>query len=118
MASSPSRPLELHVDRRAAAAVVHVRGSVSMDEADHLRRQIELLAGEQVPVIVLDLSQMDFICSLGLGAIIAGHVRCRHHHGQIKLVAPSRPVRDLLETTRLTKLFPIYDSVEQALPQS
>jgi len=54
----------------------------------------------------------------GLGAIIAGHARCRHHHGQIKLVAPSRPVRDLLETTRLTKLFPIYDSVEAALPEA
>jgi len=49
MSASPSRPLELHVDRRAAAAVVRVKGSVSMDEADRLRHQIELLAGEQCP---------------------------------------------------------------------
>ena len=67
---------------------------------------------------MLDLHEMDFICSLGLGAIINGHLKSRHHQGQIRLVGPVPPVRELLETTRLTKLFGIYDSVEQALTAS
>ena len=75
-------------------------------------------AAEHVPVIVLDLGQMDFICSLGLGAIITGHLKCRHHQGQIRLVNPTEQVRELLETTRLTKLFTVYETVEQALPQT
>ena len=115
MSTSSNKPLKLEVSREADSAVVKVSGSASMAEADRLRETLEQLAAEQVRVIVLDLREMDFICSLGLGAIITGHLKCRHHHGQIKLVGPVPPVRELLETTRLTKLFSIYESVEQAL---
>jgi len=110
-----NRPLRLKVARQDDAAVVKVAGSVSLSEADRLRERLEKLAAEQCPLIVLDLSDMDFICSLGLGAIISGHLKCRHHRGQIRLAGPSDQVRELLETTRLTKLFEVYDSVDAAL---
>ncbi len=115
MNASPHRPLQLKVTRHSGAAVVAVAGSVSTLEAEKLRTMLEDLAGQEVPVLVLDLSGMDFICSLGLGAIISGHLRCRHHHGQIRLVNPTPSVRELLETTRLTKLFAVFGSVPEAL---
>ncbi len=119
MTTPADKPLRLKVRRHGeAAAVVKVFGSVSISEADRLREQLESLAAERVPVIILDLSEMDFICSLGLGAIISGHLKCRHHRGQIRLVKPLPQVRELLETTRLTKLFGVYDSVEAALPEA
>ena len=117
MTSSGNKPLRMEVTRQGDVAVVKVSGSVSMSEAESLRESLEKLAAEQVPHIVLDLDEMDFISSLGLGAIIAGHLKCRHHHGQIKLVRPRPPVRALLETTRLNKLFGIYESLEQAVPK-
>jgi anti-sigma B factor antagonist len=107
--------LELDVESRGEATVVAVRGSAGMQDADRLRSALEELAEKKVPVIVLDLSGMDFICSLGLGAIINGHLKSRHHKGQIRLVNPQKPIRDLLETTRLTRLFPIYADVDQAV---
>ena len=110
-----NKPLQLKVTRHSEKAVVAIVGSASLNECDRLNEALEGLASERTPVIVLDLSQMDFICSLGLGAIISGHLKCRHHHGQIRLVNPTSSVRELLETTRLTKLFSIYDSVEAAL---
>lgn len=114
MTSSANKPLHLDVAREGNLAVVKVSGSVAMAEAELLREYLERLAAERVPVIVLDLSEMDFISSLGLGAIISGHLKCRHHNGRIKLAGPTRPVCELLETTRLNKLFGIYESVEQA----
>jgi len=109
------QPLRLSVRQVGSAMVLGVRGSAGMDAAEKLRLKLEELAAKQAPVIVVDLSGMDFICSLGLGAIISGHLKCRHHNGQIKLVNPQQAVMQLLETTRLTKLFPIYSSVDQAL---
>ncbi len=117
MTPSANKPLHLEVSRRGKAAVMKVSGSVSMSEADTLRDRLEGLAAQHVPVIVLDLREMDFISSLGLGAIISGHLKCRHHHGQIKLVSPTQAVRELLETTQLDRLFGVYESVDQALPQ-
>ncbi|KPK79757.1 MAG: hypothetical protein AMJ81_12845 [Phycisphaerae bacterium SM23_33] len=118
MTALAHKPLRLDVRREGGAAVVKVSGSVSISDANRLREQLEALAGEKVPVIVLELSEMDFISSLGLGAIISGHLKCRHHRGQIKLVNPTAAVRELLETTRLTKLFGVYGSVEQAVRQA
>jgi anti-sigma B factor antagonist len=116
MTTGPGKPLRLQVSQRGTAAVVRVSGSASMTEADRLQERLEDLAAQRVPVIILDLTEMDFISSLGLGAIITGHLKCRHHRGQIRLVNPTPAVRELLETTRLTTLFGVYDSVEKALP--
>lgn len=97
------------------STVVVIRGSVTIADADSLRAYLENLAGENIPRIVLDLAEMEFICSTGLGAIIMGNLKSSQHGGHICLVNPQPPVRSLLETTRLTKLFRIFDSVDQAL---
>jgi len=115
MSEKLGKMLELATERRGSAVVVTIRGSVSISDADVLAERLEALAAEGVPTVVLDLSEMDFICSAGLGAIISCHVKSRHHRGVIKLVAPRPAVRELFETTRLTKLFDFCDSVEQAL---
>jgi anti-sigma B factor antagonist len=108
-------PLQIDTERRGPDAIVRLRGSVSIAQAESLRQKMESLASEEIPRIVLVLSEMDFICSAGLGAIISGHVKSRHHQGRICLVNPTPAVRQLLETTRLTKLFGVYETVEQAL---
>lgn len=107
--------LALEVKTEGPAVVVRVCGSAGMREAEQMRSALEELAAAQPPLIVLDLTAMDFICSMGLGAIIQSHLRSRHHHGQVRLVNPQPAVQDLLETTRLNKLFQIYSSVEQAI---
>ena len=115
MTPHTEKPIDIQVNRQGDAAVMKVVGSASMAEADQLRTAIEELVSERISVVVLDLSDMDFICSLGLGAIISGHIKCRHHQGQIRLAGPTPSVRQLLETTKLTKLFGIFDTVEDAL---
>ena len=70
MMTSGKQQLTLKVTQQGDAAVVKLAGAVSLSEAEALRDRLEKLAGQRHPVIVLDLSEMDFICSLGLGAII------------------------------------------------
>ncbi len=114
MTEELGKPLEMDVREVGSAAVVHVSGSVDMSDAEKMRVTLEDLAAKPTALIVLDLSDMDFICSVGLGAIISAHLKCRHHQGRICLVNPKPAVRELLETTRLTKLFDIYQTVEEA----
>ncbi|MFB3890398.1 MAG: STAS domain-containing protein [Phycisphaerae bacterium] len=114
----PPEPLKVDVRRLASAPVVRIEGSASFAVADKLRSRLEKLAAEQAPLVVLDLTALDFICSPGLGAIISLHIKSRHHAGRIRLVNPQPAVLEILGTTRLTKLFPIFPNVEQALRQS
>jgi len=113
--SDQTRPLSIDTQQRGQAVLVSLRGSVSISQADVLRAKMEELASRATRTIVIDLGDMDFICSAGLGAIISGHLKSRHHNGRICLANPQPAVRQLLETTRLTKLFGVYETVEEAM---
>lgn len=115
MAGHRQKPLKLHVASVGSAKVLTISGSATMAEADRIRVKLEKLAAADAPIIVLDLSKMDFIGSAGLGALIVGHLHASRRHGQIRLVSPSSQVLGILETTHLTKIFPIYATVDQAV---
>ena len=113
--TSTDQPLTIDVERRPDAVIVRLRGAADMEACPRLRDELLALASEQFPQIILDLAGMTFICSIGLGDIVAAHSRCRHHDGVIKLVSPEPHVADVLEKTKLTRLFRVFETVEQAL---
>jgi len=115
MTLDAGKHLSIRVDDTPRAVVVHVAGAVDMAAADELRGRLEQIAGLQRPLVALDLSGLEFIGSMGLGAIVYAHLLSRNHDGKIALVRPTPPVRKVLETARLNKVFPIYDSVDQAV---
>lgn len=119
--SSPSScrdVLRFEVQRRGKVAVVKLSGSANMDVSGGLQDRLIELVDERIEQLVIDLSELEFISSVGLGAIIAAHLRCRHHKSVVKLVAPRPSIREVLEVTRLTNLFPLHGSVEEAIAAS
>lgn len=108
--------LEIVVQNVAGSAkVIRVSGSASMDTGNQLRDQLVGLLEPGTSRLVLDLTDLEFINSVGLGAIIAAHLRCRRASAEIHLANPQPAIRELLDVTSLTKLFPIHDSVDLAL---
>ena len=86
-----------------------------MATAGNLQQQLIELLDKGADRLILELSQLTFICSVGLGAIIAAHLHCRHHLSEVRLVNPQEAIKDLLKVTRLTRLFAIHDTVEGAI---
>jgi anti-sigma B factor antagonist len=107
--------LRVTIQRHGAATVVKLSGSAHMMVSSALRDQLVGLVDENTHELVLDLADLEFINSVGLGAIIAAHLRCRHHNGVVKVVAPRPAIHELLAVTKLTHLFPVHASVEDAL---
>ena len=58
----------------------------------------------------MDLSTMTFLDSSGLGALISLHKSLRTQNGTVQLVNPSSSVRQILELTRLHRVFEIVNS--------
>ena len=115
MGEKANSELRLEVERRDRAVVIRVVGSVDMTDTDEFAGKLAELTAAQTPVIVLDLSDMEFICSQGLGCIITAHLKGRHYQGLVLLVNPQPAVYELFQTTRLTHLFPVFESVDAAL---
>jgi anti-sigma B factor antagonist len=113
--ASPARTLRIDVEQRGPAAIVTLDGSATVDVSNDLRDRLLSLMVGAVEQVVVDLSGLRFVASAGLGALVAAHLRCRQRGGMLKLVAPPSNILQILNVTHLTKLFPIYESVEAAL---
>lgn len=110
-----NRPIVIDVDRREGVAIVRLAGSCTMNVASQLVDCLATLASESVPLIILEMSALDFIESTGLGAIVAAYLSCRRYGGEVRLVSPESSILKLLEITRLTQLFRVFESVEDAI---
>jgi anti-sigma B factor antagonist len=71
------------------------------------RDQVRGALTEEQRNVEIDLSQMMFIDSCGLGALIALHKTVCARQGQVRLLNPTPPVRQILELTRMQRIFEI-----------
>lgn len=112
----PGDALALDEQRVGRSVVIRLRGSAGMEGAEHLRFRLREIALSAPPLVVLDLTQLDFLYSEALEAILSCHVIVsRRGGGRVCLAGPSPRVREVFETTRLNLLFPIFSNVTDAL---
>jgi N-acetylglucosaminyldiphosphoundecaprenol N-acetyl-beta-D-mannosaminyltransferase len=69
---------------------------------------------DQHSLAVLDLNNVSFMDSIGLGLIMKGFKLCKLAGGGLILLRPSDPVRRLIETLKLDRLIPVAASMEEA----
>ncbi len=89
---------------------VQLIGSCTMEVADQVRECLERVAAEPTRALDVDLSELDFIESSGLGGLVAGYVRCRRRGIDMRLIAPRPQIRRILAITRLDQIMPIHDA--------
>jgi anti-sigma B factor antagonist len=96
------------------AYLVSVEGELDLYSAPRLQAELDALAPDASDV-VLDLSQVTFIDSTALGAILAAGRRLREADGRLALVAATDATRKLLALVGVDRVLPIYESSERAL---
>jgi anti-sigma B factor antagonist len=98
--------------------VVQVTGEVDVYTAPKLREQLVSLVDAGRYDIVVDMDGVEFLDSTGLGVLVGGLKRVRTHDGSLRLVCSQERILKIFRITGLTKVFPIYDSVSDALTAS
>jgi anti-sigma B factor antagonist len=107
--------LGLEVSERGGYAVLSVRGEIDTYTAPRFHEALIALVTEGRRQIVVDLDGVDLLDTTGLGVLIGGLKRVRSHDGELALVCTRPRVLRVFETTRLTKVFPIFDSLDAAV---
>src|SRR4051794_12761190 len=91
-------------------------GELDLHAARDLRPELDDAAGGDAPLLVVDLSEVTFIDSTGLGAILQAHQRLRRQGRAVKVVAPhGSAAAVLLDLSGLRKALAICPSREAAL---
>ena len=106
--------LGLKVEERGDVAVLAVSGEVDVATVPRLREQLHALVASGTPRIVVDLDAVDFLDSTGLGVLVGALKRVRANGGELALVCTAARIRKVFEVTGLTKVFALFDTVDEA----
>jgi anti-sigma B factor antagonist len=108
----------MHVEVRRAGDVVIVdlKGKLTAGLGDQiLRDTLDELLAESWRKILLNLSEVSFLDSAGLGELVAGLKTARNLGADLKVLKASERVRTTLSLARLLPLFEVYDDEAEAL---
>jgi anti-sigma B factor antagonist len=108
----------MHVDTRKSGEVVilDLKGRLTAGLGDQiLRESIDELLAEGFRKILLNLSEVTFMDSAGLGELVAGLKTAKRFSAQLKLLKVGERVQSTLYMSRLLPVFEIYDDEAEAV---
>ena len=82
--------------------------------APDLRQAVVSAVADGCRLLILDISELDFVDSFGLGAVIGALKRLRQRGGELALVCPSRRIRRVFEICDLDRIMALHDSIDSA----
>jgi anti-sigma B factor antagonist len=107
--------LKLETRDENGRTIVKVGGEIDVYTAPKLREQLVELVGAGKYHLIVDMEDVDFLDSTGLGVLVGGLKRVRAHDGSLRLVCTQERILKIFRITGLTKVFPIHASVAEAL---
>ena len=94
----------------AGVTVVDIGGRITLGEGSALlRKTIRELLEEQRTLILLNLADVDYIDSSGIGELVSAFTTTKNQGGELKLLKLTKKVNDLLQ---ITKLYTVFDVKE------
>ena len=108
--------LNINIRETAEAVILDLSGRITLGEPlAELRDSIrEALAGDRKSIL-LNLADVSYIDSSGLGQLISSYATTTSRGGQMKLLNLQKRVNDLMQVTKLLTVFETYTSEEAAL---
>ena len=96
--------------------VIDAAGRITLgDGASTLRDDIRDLSAKGDKKILMNLSEVTYIDSSGIGELVSGFTTVTNHGGQLKLLGLSKRVKDLLQITKLYTVFEVFEDEAAAV---
>ena len=98
------------------ASIVDVSGDITLYNTPEVRKiLLELLKEKRVKRVIVNLQNVKYIDSAGVASLVEGLKLSRDLKSGFALFGLSRATREVLELTRLLKVFEVHETEEQAL---
>lgn len=108
--------VEIETSRTEDAFVISLSGELSSRfEQKAVSELVKKELGAGTRSFLFDLSQTDYISSLGIACLAAAYVTVNRANGSLHLVRPNPRVARVLQMTRVDGVFETYATVEEAL---
>jgi anti-sigma B factor antagonist len=108
----------MKIEERAVGGVtiLDLQGKMLIGEGDELlREKINQLVENGTQKIVLNLAEVPYVDSAGLGEIVRCYTTVSRKNGKLKLLNLTKRIHDLLSITKLLTVFETYDNEEDVV---
>ena len=108
----------MQIEERAVGDVVvlDLKGKITLGEGDELLKdKVNSLTNQGQKKIILNLADVPYIDSAGLGEIVRTYTTVSRQGGSLKLLNLTKRITDLLSITKLLTVFETYDSENEAV---
>ncbi len=109
---------ELNITERQAGdvTILDMDGKVTIGEGSvALRTSIRKLLGEGKKKILLNLGNVGYVDSSGIGELVSSFTAVNKEGGSLRLLNLTQKIQDLLAITKLLTVFDVYESESEAL---
>jgi anti-sigma B factor antagonist len=97
-------------------SVMDIAGRITLgDGSSSLRDTLRDLIGKNQKKILLNLSEVSYIDSSGIGELVSGFTTVTNQGGQLKLLGLTKRVQDLLQITKLYTVFDVHEEEAHAV---
>ncbi len=110
--------MTMKVTRREVVGVtiLDLVGRIALGDGNIvLRETVKELVDQGQRRILLNLGEVTYVDSAGLGELVRAYMLVHREGGEIKLLNPTRRVRNVLEITRLHTVFDVHESEDSAI---
>src|SRR5512142_769945 len=108
----------MQIEQRSVGdvTVIDLKGKMTLGEGDELLRdKVNSLIQQNLKKIVLNLAEVPYIDSAGLGEIVRTYTTVSRQGGSLKLLSLTKRIQDLLAITKLLTVFETFESESDAV---
>jgi anti-sigma B factor antagonist len=108
----------MQIEERAVGDVVvlDLKGRVTLGDGDELLKdKVNSLVNRGFKKIVLNLAEVPYVDSAGLGEIVRTYTTVSRQGGSLKLLSLTKRISDLLSITKLLTVFETFDAEDEAI---
>jgi len=111
--SGKSMKYDLRRSDDLAVMVLHEK-RLDSNNTPALKAELLGVAGDEISVLFLDVSEVEFCDSSGISALLLAERQMREHDGQVGIIDVGGAVTNVLKIAKLDTVFPIFSSQEEA----
>jgi anti-sigma B factor antagonist len=109
----------MQIDERmnGDVTVIRITGDITLNQGGDvlLKDKVQSLLQQGHRKLVLDLGNVSYVDSAGLGQLVQIHATAKSNGGSLRLVNVTKRLKDLLVVTKLVTIFDSYDSEAEAV---
>ncbi len=107
--------MEITIREESGISVLHLKGRLDLASGSGLKEQVKQLLDMEKTLVHLNLSEVDFINSSGLGVLVSIMKEVRMRKGRLTLSELVSYVQEIFEITQLSHIFEIYSTQQEAI---